>query len=137
MIQCSKCNAEIPRDSLFCPNCGVKVEAVENSNTEAASTVTAAQPNRKISKNIIIPILIIGIILLILVFPKSKEKPEKVVMTFFESIDNIAPEEFLDTLSSSLKKEALYEMNWEMAEVVEGLDALNGELSYELRRKLD
>ncbi len=23
-------------------------------------------------------------------------------------------------------------MNWEMAEVVEGLDALNGELSYEL-----
>ncbi len=88
----------------FLPNCGVKVEAVENSNTEAASTVTAAQPNRKISKNIIIPILIIGIILLILVFPKSKEKPEKVVMTFFESIDNIAPEEFLDTLSSSLKK---------------------------------
>ena len=67
-----------------------------------------------------------------MVFPKSKEKPEKVVMTFFESIDNIAPEEFLDTLSSSLKKEALYEMNWEMAEVVEGLDALNGELSYEL-----
>lgn len=134
---CSNCNKQIPDDSSFCPNCGIRVEHTSNDNTSASDAMIAAtvKPNNKSGKRIMpIAIIVIAIILGIFLISKLGDKPENVVINQLEALQDVNVDKFLDTLPSYYKNEILYEYGGSMTEIANALYELKLEIEYELGR---
>ncbi len=112
-MNCQKCGTPVAKDTLFCPNCGAKVEGIpETTQTnnapppEYSTAIPQAKPNQKKNILAVFCVAIAFVLILILLGALMQGNgAKKVTKNYYKAIEKCSASKLLDTIPKDYMKE--------------------------------